>query len=197
MKQKIAVLGGGVGGITAAFALTSTPELRERFDVTVYERGWRLGGKGASGRNADRCNRIEEHGLHVWFGFYDNAFRLMRECYEQLDRPHNDPDSSIKELDDAFRPCGSTVLFDHYGDRWLPWHNDAPRNPMPVGVAQPLQGFWDAIDTFLAWVAHRVHHHIAAFAVDAERAAPRWITRLGADFGVEISTVRHAASQCG
>ena len=74
-RTKVAVLGGGVGGMTAAFELTATPELRERFEVTVYQLGWRSGGKGASGRNAAIADRIEEHGLHVWFGFYDNAFR--------------------------------------------------------------------------------------------------------------------------
>ena len=48
--------------------------------------GWRLGGKGASGRNAAHGSRIEEHGLHIWFGFYDNAFLTMRQCYEELAR---------------------------------------------------------------------------------------------------------------
>ena len=43
--------------------------------------GWRLGGKGASGRGV--ADRIEEHGLHLWMGFYENAFRLMRDCYEE------------------------------------------------------------------------------------------------------------------
>ncbi|HEX4759277.1 MAG TPA: NAD(P)-binding protein, partial [Thermoleophilaceae bacterium] len=51
-REKIAVLGGGVGGMTAAFELTATPQLRERYDVTVYQLGWRVGGQGASGRNA-------------------------------------------------------------------------------------------------------------------------------------------------
>ena len=53
-----------MGGLTA-FELTATPELRARHSVTVYQLGWRLGGKGASGRNAGHGNRIEEHGLHV------------------------------------------------------------------------------------------------------------------------------------
>ena len=47
---EVAILGGGAGSLTAAFELTATPELRERYDVTVYQLGWRLGGKGASGR---------------------------------------------------------------------------------------------------------------------------------------------------
>jgi uncharacterized protein with NAD-binding domain and iron-sulfur cluster len=60
----------------------SRPEHQGRFEVTVYQEGWRLGGKGASGRGPS--GRIEEHGLHIWFGFYDNAFRLMREVYAEL-----------------------------------------------------------------------------------------------------------------
>ena len=43
--------------------------------------GWRLGGKGASGRGI--ADRVEEHGLHLWMGFYENAFRLMRDCYAE------------------------------------------------------------------------------------------------------------------
>ena len=41
-KIKVAVLGGGCGAMSAAFYLTSTPELRARYEVTVYQQGWRL-----------------------------------------------------------------------------------------------------------------------------------------------------------
>ena len=67
--------------MAAAFEL-SRPEHQGRYAVTVYQEGWQLGGKGASGRGVS--GRIEEHGLHVWLGFYDNAFRLLRECYTEL-----------------------------------------------------------------------------------------------------------------
>ncbi len=82
-QEKIAILGGGVGGCMAAFWL-SDPALGGNYDITLYQMGWRLGGKGASGRNTDPQlgNRSEEHGLHIWFGFYDNAFRAMRAAYE-------------------------------------------------------------------------------------------------------------------
>ncbi len=49
-KTRVAVLGGGVAAMTAAFELSRTEELRQKYDVTVYQMGWRLGGKGASGR---------------------------------------------------------------------------------------------------------------------------------------------------
>jgi len=58
------------------------PEQGGRYEVTVYQQGWRLGGKGASGRGI--AGRIEEHGLHIWMGWYENAFRQMRDCYTEL-----------------------------------------------------------------------------------------------------------------
>ncbi|MCU0687574.1 MAG: NAD(P)-binding protein, partial [Polyangiaceae bacterium] len=93
--RKIAVLGGGAGALAAAFALTDTPELRARHRVTVYQMGWRLGGKGASGRNRRIADRVEEHGLHVWGGFYENAFALLRRCYDELARPSNAPLATV------------------------------------------------------------------------------------------------------
>ena len=126
------MLGGGVGGMTAAFELTATPELRDRFDVTVYQLGWRLGGKGASGRNAAPTDRIEEHGLHVWFGFYDNAFRLMRDAYEELGRA---PGTPLATFDDAFKPCDQLVLYDRQDGGW---HGHALRLPaQPAAPGRP------------------------------------------------------------
>lgn len=84
----VAVVGGGCAAMAAAFEL-SRPEHRGRYRITVYQQGWRLGGKGASGRGP--AGRIEEHGLHVWMGWYENAFRLMRECYGELTAPGAQP----------------------------------------------------------------------------------------------------------
>ena len=73
-RIRVAVLGGGVGAMTAAAELSATAALRAKYAVTVYQQGWRLGGKGASGRNAAYGQRIEEHGLHMWLGFYARAY---------------------------------------------------------------------------------------------------------------------------
>ena len=97
---RVAIIGGGCAAITAAFHLTR-PELKGRYLVTVYQLGWRLGGKGASGRGP--AGRIEEHGLHLWMGSYENAFRMMRECYAELGR---DPKQCrIADWQDAFFPA--------------------------------------------------------------------------------------------
>src|SRR5271168_2999300 len=100
MPIRVAVIGGGCASIAAAFEL-SRPQHQGKYEVTVYQVGWRLGGKGASGRGP--AARIEEHGFHVWFGFYENAFRLMRECYAELGRdPRKCP---IADWRDAFVPA--------------------------------------------------------------------------------------------
>jgi uncharacterized protein with NAD-binding domain and iron-sulfur cluster len=187
MATKVAILGGGVGGITTAFALTSTPELREQYDVTVYQRGWRIGGKGASGRNADAGQRIEEHGLHIWFGFYDNAFRLMRECYEELDRPKDHP---LATLDDAFHPCDTTVLYDLWNDKWFGWQAESPRNPLDVGTDGGYPFFWDIVDLALTWITDHGIEHFDRRGIEPFDW-PVWVTKLAADAGALAAGAEH------
>ena len=108
-RVRVAVVGGGCAAMAAALELTR-PEQEGRYEVTVYQLGWRLGGKGASGRGA--AGRIEEHGLHVWMGWYENAFRLLRGCYDELGR----------DWRAAFDPAPLVAVTDRVGDgRWVPW----------------------------------------------------------------------------
>jgi len=79
--------------------------------------GWRLGGKGASGRNPDAGYRIEEHGLHIWMGFYANAFRMMRAVYGELNR---DPSQPLATWKDAFKPQTVFTMMEKGADgAWL------------------------------------------------------------------------------
>ena len=128
--KKLAVLGGGVSAITSVFDLTCDPKWQEKYDITLYQMGWRLGGKGASGRNLEDHARIEEHGIHVWFGFYYNAFKCMRACYEELDRPQNAP---LASLYDAFTPHHSTALAQDFRSDWSVWPVNVPPLPGKVG----------------------------------------------------------------
>ncbi len=113
---RVAVIGGGCAALTAAFELTR-PEHRGRYQVTVYQMGWRLGGKGASGRGV--ADRIEEHGLHLWMGFYENAFRLMRECYAE--RRAAFPNCRFADWRDAFKPAPDVGVAERTSDGWSFW----------------------------------------------------------------------------
>jgi uncharacterized protein with NAD-binding domain and iron-sulfur cluster len=108
-----------MGALTTAFEL-SEGDWTDRFDrITVYQRGWRLGGKGASSRGPD--GRIEEHGLHVLLGYYDNTFDLMSRCYEALDRAQSDPTCPIRTWDEAVAPSNLVGVVDAHDGVWEPW----------------------------------------------------------------------------
>lgn len=125
-KTRVAILGGGFGGLTAAYELTRTAALRDRFAVTLYQQGWRLGGKCASARDAQ--GRILEHGLHFWFGCYDNAWAMLREVYEAWDKP---PGCPFRTGLDAFTAQSFTPIGQKIGDRWsyfpLRWPTNSDR----------------------------------------------------------------------
>ena len=138
---KVAIVGGGCAGMTVAWEL-SRAEHQGRYEVTVYQQGWRLGGKGASGRGAS--GRIEEHGLHLWMGFYENAFALMRACYAELGRdPRRCP---IADWTQAFAPAGPVGVTERTADGWLPWIGELPRTEGLPGDPLPPGHRWTPLD---------------------------------------------------
>jgi uncharacterized protein with NAD-binding domain and iron-sulfur cluster len=144
-RGRVAILGGGMAGLSAAWRL-SEPGWRDRFDsITVYQRGWRLGGKGASSRG--QHGRIEEHGLHVWLGSYENAFALLRECYAELDRGTTDSAAPIRTWDQALIPADNLGIADQWGNGWLVWpgqfarNNELPGEPDATGQELTVVGF--------------------------------------------------------
>lgn len=117
-RQKIAILGGGIGALTAAYALSEIDPQGERFEITLYQLGWRLGGKCASGRNREHGERIEEHGLHVWAGFYENAFSVLRSAIRAARPDGQGPQGTIAK---AFERQNLIFLTERYAGRWQPW----------------------------------------------------------------------------
>src|SRR5262249_41273253 len=108
------ILGGGIGALSAAYELAK----QDRYEITVYQKGWRLGGQGASGRNHEEHDRIEEHGLHIWFGFYENAFHLMRQCYDDMARRPSEPLATVRS---AFTSIDKFVFLEQIKGQIRPW----------------------------------------------------------------------------
>src|SRR5271167_4520419 len=102
--MRVAIVGGGFAGIAAAWSLSQ----QENCEVHVYEKTWRLGGKATSTRADD--GTIRTHSLQLWLGFYENAFRMMRECYAEVEEYGWGPGPTSAEalaygrMEDAFFP---------------------------------------------------------------------------------------------
>src|SRR5262249_28224792 len=117
-KKRVAILGGGVASLSAALELTAHEGWQELYEVTVYQIGWRLGGKCATGRGAH--GRIEEHGIHIIQGWYHNAFRLLEAVYEERDRCRLAPDDPHRGFLDALQPIHGTIVTEYSAaqSRW-------------------------------------------------------------------------------
>ena len=146
--RKIAILGGGISSLSAAFDLTSEKHWKKRYEITVYQLGWRLGGKGASSRNPAYSNRIEEHGLHVWLGFYENAFAMIRQCY----RENASRSGTFRSWEDAFKPHNYVVLEEKTAAGWMGWPIEIPSNDSVPGDGQELPTLWDYVIMALQWI---------------------------------------------
>ena len=181
------MLGGGPAAMTAAFELTATPQLRDRYEVTVYQTGWRLGGKCATGRNIEHHSRIEEHGLHVWFGFYDNSFRLLRATYEELEARGHPPAIAFAE---AFEPCDELVLYDRQGDGWQAFPFTWPCNDQVPGGDYPLPDVWEIAERVCAWAVFQWEslwsdpRRQSRVRQSHRPPSPRWILDLARGVGV-------------
>ncbi|MFL5346236.1 MAG: NAD(P)-binding protein [Hyalangium sp.] len=200
VKRKIAVLGGGMASLAAVHELTSLPGWRDRYEITVYQMGFRLGGKGASGRNAEAHHRIEEHGLHVLWGFYENTFRLLRECYEELGRP---PRAPLATMSEAFLPHDSIVLPERGGDTWSFRWMTSVRNSGVPGTGTHVLAPWEYITRLLRFAEARSLELLGAvdggFAVRLREllgaelpGLRRMIERLGQSVGSRASAVKEA-----
>jgi uncharacterized protein with NAD-binding domain and iron-sulfur cluster len=145
--QRIAILGGGIAALTTAFELTSQPGWQDRFDVTMYQLGWRLGGKCATGRGPN--DRIQEHGIHGFLGSYYNALPMMRECYDALGRP---PGAPLATFEEAFKPESFVLMWEFVDNNWKRWPFTAPTNDLLPSDPSSLGKVEDWVSALIRFV---------------------------------------------
>jgi uncharacterized protein with NAD-binding domain and iron-sulfur cluster len=184
-KTKIAILGGGVGALSAAFDLTEADPKGDLYDITIYQLGWRLGGKASVGWTCETYPTIGfekrrvalEHGLHVWGGFYDNAFDLMKRLYAAND------DLRGRSFLEAFTPVSHCWVMDNATGAYRPWFLSTRRNRRTPGLSRfPMStgAVWRRLLrlTFTASLEHRLN----AFLDEAHAAAPFALTQQELQF---------------
>jgi len=147
--KKLVILGGGVGAMSTVFEITNNPNWKDLYEsIVVYQMGWRIGGKGASGRSQPN-GAIEEHGLHIWLGFYNNAFEAIQRAYKELGRPAGAP---LATWQDAFKKHDLIVFAQQFQGKWYPWDFDFPENNHIPGKGDPLPSLWDYMVLTIGWV---------------------------------------------
>ena len=186
-KRKIAILGSGQAALTAATQLTDprNPEAAN-IEVDIYQFGWRLGGKGASGRNMDPAKgyRIEEHGLHNWFGFYDNAFRQIQDVYSELNRA---PDAPLGTWEQAFIAEWQAIFVENINGRQSYWEISNPNNLETPGSGELLLPLWEYALMAIEAVAD-IHLKLDMEKVPPVPAPPQFAALLAASskLGVKV-----------
>ena len=106
--KKIAILGGGAASCSAALALTGQPDWKERYNITIYQFGWRLGGKARSGRNKNYAQRVEEIAGHDIMSTWFNIIRVLRSVYEELNKTEGAPLRTFEEAFISYSFVGNT-----------------------------------------------------------------------------------------
>ncbi|MEZ5409158.1 MAG: NAD(P)-binding protein [Acidimicrobiales bacterium] len=125
-KPKVTIVGGGMASLAAAYHLSEGNWQDDFTNITVYQMGWRLGGKCASSRN--ESGRIEEHGLHVWFGSYANSFRMLDRCLRELGGEAPDA-GGPSPLEERFRRVDTISVTEFTPDGVEPWMATFPQRP--------------------------------------------------------------------
>ncbi len=174
MPTRVAILGGGPAGLATALELTD-PRRGVVCDVTIYQQGGRLGGKCASSRNPAVGERNEEHGLHVWFGCYENAFGVMARVYE------DHPSPPFPTIWDAFTPRPYTVLGQGTAPNFDRWEVNFPSMPGRPGDGSPLREPTDVIGFML-----EVFYAMVISALEGARAATTSLFRDAALLTLEL-----------
>ncbi|MEN8159713.1 MAG: NAD(P)-binding protein [Myxococcota bacterium] len=185
---KVAILGGGMGSLAAAWRLSETAADRANYDVTVYQRDWLLGGKGASTHNAgaNLGHRIEEHGIHLLLGFYNNALHLLRSAYAEVQGTPGVPpfDSMIEPWDWVW------MADEHPGGTWLaPWK---VKFPADAGVVPGQSGTVPKAGELFEKAVQRFGEALAKLLGATGSSMPMNLTGLGALVDLALALLKVA-----
>ena len=130
MPVKVAVLGGGPAGLAACWRLANDPV--NDFEVTLYQEDHLLGGKCAAVRKRipgdSESSRIEEHGIHILFGFYSQLFHMLKQAYDETAGLPS-PTGTIRPFADAVTPNDHAFFAEEYpSGTWRePWRVSFPK----------------------------------------------------------------------
>ncbi|GAA4829082.1 FAD-dependent oxidoreductase [Algivirga pacifica] len=136
-RKKVAIFGGGIAGLSTAWKLTEQPDWESKYDITIYQMGWRCGGK--AGTTIGENGRIEETGVHIFQGWYDHAFQLVKEVYAYSKAEKINEDGAFQSWEDAFIKNPVTLMVEENDQgEWKNWPFVFPCNDLEPGTDQQV-----------------------------------------------------------
>jgi uncharacterized protein with NAD-binding domain and iron-sulfur cluster len=179
-KTRVVVLGAGPAGLAAAFGLSDTEEQRSKYDVTVYQMGWRAGGKCSTGR-AGAEMRVEQNGTHYLFGCYDACFDMAKRAFDELSNLYINTFGTYEE---AFLPRNLLVFTQRFRGEWHLWPIRFPANTTIPGTRDGALPFLDYTSMLLGAIVELVAGFRAFGSVAAKAPfesgfeKPEWLYKL-------------------
>jgi uncharacterized protein with NAD-binding domain and iron-sulfur cluster len=196
-KTRVAILGGGPAGLTAAMSLSATAELRARYDVTIYQSGWRVGGKCGQGRKGP-ANRIEINGTHYLFGAYDAVFDLARDVFAELETAG---DERFGTYASQFLPCSTVAVKEFFNGNWDTWVINLPGDGVPPSGPAAELTLGDTMRSVIGMIidectAERLADLVPATGVPPDTSPavpdpPHWWQRVAEFIGRELHAAEH------
>jgi uncharacterized protein with NAD-binding domain and iron-sulfur cluster len=118
-KEKVVIIGGGWGGLSAAYELSKNDE---RYDITLLDMSPRVGGLVRDGFRSMSGERKAEAGQHGFWDQYSNIFRLL--------------DVDLGIIDDVLTGYAEQGQYSPNGLEavWPVYRNQIPQ--LPTGLAQ-------------------------------------------------------------
>ncbi|KAG7337273.1 flavin containing amine oxidoreductase [Nitzschia inconspicua] len=118
-KEKVVIIGGGWGGLSAAYELSKNSD---RYDVVLVDMSSRVGGVVRDGFRSMRGDHKAEAGQHGFWDQYANIFRLL--------------DEDLDIIDDALTGYAEQGQYSPNGLEavWPVYRNQIPQ--LPTGLAQ-------------------------------------------------------------
>jgi len=175
-KVKVVILGAGPAALAAAWELSRTAELRGRFSITLYEQGFRAGGK-CGGLRRPPHHTIEQNGTHYLFGCYDNAFDLVKQAYAALQAAG---EGGFGTFEQEFMARHRMVFRHQFRGEFQDWSIELPPNDLAPGLGEGELDFLSRrhLATAMTWMWSRGASQLAGVLRRPELASSGWARRL-------------------
>ena len=177
-----------------AFELTNDPATRRQLELTVYQMGHRLGGKGASGRNPEWPTELKSTACMFCSGF---MIRLS-ECCDAVIRSWIALARTPMQV--GTRPSRlriSSSCTSEWASAWSPWPILFPREPGLPGDPRSETGLQHNVARLLQWTLRAADLARAGIGEDGTGASRLGLFARATDPSLACPAIEHRAAVLG